>query len=163
MGGVFKGWDSALEREVALKVISYELSEQEAFRDMFVKEARLISKLDHPNIAHIYAIGNPDEILYFAMEFIDGDTLADLITKHNNLYTLRGLDYLITVCETLDFVRQKSIIHRDIKPDNILINDKGVLKIVDFGVAKKIDCECLRREPGRHRRVARSIFRRIRL
>ena len=88
MGGVFKGWDSALEREVALKVISYELAEQEAFRDMFIKEARLISKLDHPNIAHIYAIGNPDEIMYFAMEFIDGDTLTDLITKHNNILYL---------------------------------------------------------------------------
>lgn len=139
MGGVFKGWDAALERVVALKVISYQLSAQEAFRDMFIKEARLISKLDHQNIAHIYAIGSTNDILYFAMEFIDGDTLADLITEHHNLYTLRGLDYLITVCETLDFVRLQNIIHRDIKPENIIINDKGILKIVDFGVAKRVD------------------------
>ena len=139
MGGVFKGWDSALEREVALKVISYELSSQETFREMFIKEARLISKLDHPNIAHIYSIGDTDGILFFAMELIAGETLADLIIKHGNLNTLKGLDYLLTVCQTLDFVRQKNIIHRDIKPENIVINDKGVLKIVDFGVAKKID------------------------
>ena len=139
MGGIFKGWDSALEREVALKVISFELSSQETFREMFIKEARLISKLDHPNIAHIYSIGDTDGILFFAMELIAGETLADLIIKHGNLNTLKGLDYLLTVCQTLDFVRQKNIIHRDIKPENIVINDKGVLKIVDFGVAKKID------------------------
>ncbi|WAC06474.1 MAG: protein kinase [Thermodesulfobacteriota bacterium] len=139
MGGVFKGWDSALEREVALKVISFELSSQETFREMFIKEARLISKLDHPNIAHIYSIGDTDGILFFAMELIAGETLSDLIIEHGNLNTLKGLDYLLTVCQTLDFVRQKNIIHRDIKPENIVINDKGVLKIVDFGVAKKID------------------------
>jgi CheY-like chemotaxis protein/predicted Ser/Thr protein kinase len=139
MGGVFKGWDAALERVVALKVISYDLSSQEGFRDMFIKEARLISRLDHSNIAHIYTIGNTNDILYFAMEFIDGETMADLIEKHGNLYTLRGLDYLIIVCETLDFVWHKSIIHRDIKPENILINSEGTLKIVDFGVAKKLD------------------------
>ena len=139
MGGIFKGWDSALEREVALKVISFELSSQETFREMFIKEARLISKLDHPNIAHIYSIGDTDGILFFAMELIAGETLSDLIIKHGNLNTLKGLDYLLTVCQTLDFVRQKNIIHRDIKPENIVINDKGVLKIVDFGVAKKID------------------------
>lgn len=139
MGGIFKGWDSALEREVALKVISFDLSSQETFREMFIKEARLISKLDHPNIAHIYSIGDTDGILFFAMELIAGETLGDLIIKHGNLNTLKGLDYLLTVCQTLDFVRQKNIIHRDIKPENIVINDKGVLKIVDFGVAKKID------------------------
>lgn len=138
MGGVFRGWDSALEREVALKVISYELSSQESFRAMFIKEARIISQLDHPNIAHIYSIGDIDGILFFAMELIVGETLADLIKKHGNLNTLRGLDYFLTVCETLDFVWQKNIIHRDIKPANIVINNKGVLKIVDFGVAQKI-------------------------
>ncbi|MCX8012498.1 MAG: protein kinase, partial [Desulfobacterota bacterium] len=138
MGGVFRGWDSALEREVALKVISYELSSQETFREMFIKEARIISQLDHPNIAHIYSIGDIDGILFFAMELIMGETLADLIKKHGNLYTIRGLNYFLTVCQTLNFVWQKNIIHRDIKPANIVINNKGVLKIVDFGVAQKI-------------------------
>ena len=139
MGGVFKGWDTALERTVALKVISYELSSHETFRDMFIKEARLISQLDHPNIALIYYIGHTDDILYFAMEFISGGNLADMIKEHHDLNTLKGLKYFITVCRTLDFVSRKNIIHRDIKPENIMINDKGILKIVDFGVAKSID------------------------
>jgi DNA-binding response OmpR family regulator/predicted Ser/Thr protein kinase len=148
MGGVFKGWDSALEREVALKVISYELASQENFREMFVKEARLISKLNHPNIAHIYSIGSNEDILYFAMEFIQGETLADIVKRQHNLNTLKGLEYFITVCQTLDFVRQQSIIHRDIKPANIIINDKGILKVVDFGVAKRVDVTTEEAEQG---------------
>ncbi len=141
MGGVFKGWDIALEREVAIKVISYELASKETFRDMFIKEARTISKLDHPNIAHIYYAGNTDNILYFVMEFITGQTLKNLIDSHINLNNLKGVEYLITICRALDFVSNKSIIHRDIKPENILIDQKGSLKIVDFGVAKTIDAD----------------------
>jgi CheY-like chemotaxis protein/predicted Ser/Thr protein kinase len=139
MGGVFKGWDVALERTVALKVISYKLSSHETFRNMFIKEARTISQLNHPNIAHIYYIGNMNEIIFFAMEFIHGKTLADLIKEYHNLDISRGLQYFITVCLTLDFVSKKNIIHRDVKPENIMITDKGMLKVVDFGVAKITD------------------------
>lgn len=139
MGGVFKGWDMSLEREVALKIISYDLSSQEKFREMFIKEARFISKLDHPNIAHIYYIGNTNDILFYAMEFINGQTFLDFIQKGKNLNTLKGLGYFITTCEALEFVSKQNIIHRDIKPENIMINDKGDLKIVDFGVAQVVD------------------------
>jgi DNA-binding response OmpR family regulator/tRNA A-37 threonylcarbamoyl transferase component Bud32 len=139
MGGVFEGWDIALERRVALKVISYRLASKEKSREMFIKEARFVSKLDHPNIAHIYHIGNVNEILYFAMEYIDGVTMADMIKKGDKFNTLKGLKYLITICEALDFVSQNNIIHRDIKPANIMINGRGVVKIVDFGVAKIVD------------------------
>lgn len=139
MGGVFEGWDIALERTVALKVISYRLASKESSRDMFIKEARLASRLDHPNIAHMYHIGNVNAILYFAMEYIDGVTMSDMIKKGDKFNTLKGLNYLITICEALDFVGGNNIIHRDIKPANIMINEKGVVKIVDFGVAKIVD------------------------
>ena len=139
MGGVFKGWDIALERAVALKVISYELSAQEKFREMFIKEARFISQLDNRNIASIYHIGNENHILYFAMEYIEGASLAELIRKEEKLYSLKGLDYLITTCKALDFVSQKNIIHRDLKPANIMINSQDVVKLVDFGVAMTVD------------------------
>ncbi len=135
MGGVFKGWDIVLERNVALKVISYKLSSIASFRDMFVKEARLISQLNHPNIAQIYYIDQSDDVFYFAMELINGGTLKDMIREGKNLNGTKGLEYLITVCRTLDFVSGKNIIHRDIKPENIMISDDGTLKVVDFGVA----------------------------
>jgi DNA-binding response OmpR family regulator/predicted Ser/Thr protein kinase len=139
MGGVFKGWDIALERTVALKVIAFELAAQEKFREMFIKEARFISQLDHPNIASIYHIGNENQILYFAMEYIEGASLAELIKKGDKLYSIKGLDYLITICEALDLVSQKNIIHRDLKPANIMINSQDVVKLVDFGVAITAD------------------------
>ncbi len=139
MGGVFKGWDIALERPVALKVISYELSAEEKFREMFIREARFVSRLDHPNIASIYHIGNENHILYFAMEFIEGFSLAEIIKREAHLNTLKGLEYLITICEALDFVSGQNIIHRDIKPANIMINTQDVVKLVDFGVAKNVD------------------------
>ncbi|MBN1381911.1 MAG: protein kinase [Deltaproteobacteria bacterium] len=135
MGGVFKGWDIVLERNVALKVISYKLSSIASFREMFVKEARFISRLSHPNIAEIYYIDQTDDVLYFAMELINGNTLADMIKESNNLNTSKGLECFLTTCRTLDFVSRKNIIHRDIKPENIMIDDKGILKVVDFGVA----------------------------
>jgi serine/threonine-protein kinase len=108
---------------------------------MFISEARIVSKLEHPNIAHIYNIGNTNDILYYAMEFILGNTLKDLINKGVNLNTLKGLEYFITTCQALDFVSKKNIIHRDVKPANIMINHKGTLKIVDFGVAKTVDAD----------------------
>ena len=135
MGGVLQGWDVALEREVALKIISFELSSKEEFREMFIKEARVVSKLNHPNIAQIYNIGSSNDILYYAMEFIDGLTLKDIIHKYHKLKFPKGLTLLITVCKAMELVYQNSIVHRDIKPANIMITGKGVTKIVDFGVA----------------------------
>jgi DNA-binding response OmpR family regulator/predicted Ser/Thr protein kinase len=141
MGGVFEGWDIALERAVALKVISFELSAQEKFREMFIKEARFISQLDNPNIASIYHIGNENQILYFAMEFIEGSSMAELIRNEVKLNTMKGLDYFLTICEALEFMSHKNIIHRDLKPANIMINKQGVVKLVDFGVAATVDVD----------------------
>lgn len=135
MGGVFKGWDVILERNVALKIISYNLSAVESYRNMFFQEARLVSRLTHPNIAQIYHIEQIDDVLFFAMELISGGTLSDLIRSGKNLHAADGMEYLITMCRTLDFVSKQKIVHRDIKPANIMINDQGTLKIVDFGVA----------------------------
>jgi len=139
MGGVLQGWDVALEREVALKIISYKLSSKENFRELFIKEARVISKLNHPNIAQIYNIGSSNEILYYAMEFIDGITLKDVIRNERQLDISKGLEYLQTVCDALEVVYENSIVHRDIKPANLMISQAGVVKIVDFGVAKTHD------------------------
>lgn len=135
MGGVLQGWDVALEREVALKIISFELSSKDQFRDMFVKEARVVSKLNHINIAQIYNIGLSNDILYYAMEFINGQTLKDLLSQQGKLSLLKGMSILSTVCKGLETVYQHGIVHRDIKPANIMINQAGDVKIVDFGVA----------------------------
>lgn len=135
MGGVFKGWDVVLERNVAMKIISYNLSTIASYRDMFVKEARLVSRLTHPNIAQIYHIDQMGDVLYFAMEFISGGTLVDMIKNRDKLNTAKVLEHFLTTCQTLDFVSRQRIVHRDIKPENIMIDDQGILKVLDFGVA----------------------------
>jgi CheY-like chemotaxis protein/predicted Ser/Thr protein kinase len=135
MGGVLQGWDVALEREVALKIISFELSSKEEFREMFIKEARVISKLNHQNIAQIYNIGISSDILYYAMEFIEGVTLKEMIAKERKLDLGKGLKILTTVCKAMEVVYQNSVVHRDIKPANIMVNRAGVVKLLDFGVA----------------------------
>lgn len=135
MGGVFKGWDVALERNVAMKIISYNLSMIATYRDMFVREARLVSRLTHANIAQIYHIDQMDDVLYFAMELISGGTLGDIIRDRSKFDMVKTLEHFITTCRTLDFVSRQNIVHRDIKPANIMIDEQGTLKVVDFGVA----------------------------
>lgn len=137
MGGVFKGWDIALERDVAVKVISYELSSEKTFVEMFFKEARLVSKVNHPNIAHIYFIGNETGIVYYTMEFIHGRTLAELIAKTPRLQPEKAVAYLMDVCRALDRVWLEKIIHHDIKPANIMISEHETAKLLDFGVAQQ--------------------------
>lgn len=139
MGGVLQGWDVALEREVALKIISFELSSKEQFRDMFIKEARVVSKLNHTNIAQIYSIGCSNDILYYAMEFIDGQTLRDMMKSQGTLNLLKGIFILSSVCKGLEVVYHHGVVHRDIKPANIMITKTGDVKIVDFGVAHNKD------------------------
>jgi CheY-like chemotaxis protein len=147
MAGVFKGWDVLLERHVALKVISYKLSAIPSFREMFIREARLVSRLTHPNIAQLYHIDQVDDVMYFIMELINGGTLADILKDRNKLSLAKCLEYFITTCRTLDFVSKQNIVHRDIKPANIMIDDRGVLKIVDFGIAIKDDGTGEERKP----------------
>ena len=103
---------------------------------MFFKEARMVSKLNHQNIAQIYYIGNANDILYYAMEFILGHTLDELMGSNGRLEASRAVRYLETACGALEFVWKKQIIHRDIKPANIMVTHEDVVKIVDFGVAR---------------------------
>jgi CheY-like chemotaxis protein/predicted Ser/Thr protein kinase len=136
MGGVFKGFDTALERDVALKVISWKLASQEKFVEMFFKEARFVSKLNHSNISQIYHIGDSNGIIYYAMEFVHGYNFLELNKRKVRFQLDEVVGYLRTICSTLDYVWKNKIIHRDIKPANIMLTSDDILKIVDFGVAK---------------------------
>ncbi len=137
MGGVFEGWDLALERSVALKIISYELSSKKEFVDMFFKEARYISQLNHFNISQVYYIGKENDILYYAMEYVQGENLAEMIKREVRIPAEKAIDYLLAACQGLNHVWGRKIIHRDIKPANIMVTEEGSVKIVDFGVAQQ--------------------------
>ncbi|HET6669844.1 MAG TPA: serine/threonine-protein kinase, partial [Pyrinomonadaceae bacterium] len=147
MGEVYLAEDSRLQRKVALKILPAEMAANQDRMRRFKQEATAAAALNHPNIAHIYEIGESDGTNFIAMEFVDGVTLRDKI--HRERTELRKLlRYLQHVAEGLAKAHAAGIVHRDLKPDNIMITRDGHAKILDFGLAKLIEGEG-ERERGR--------------
>ncbi len=138
MGEVYLAQDTKLDRKVALKILPAELAANRDRMERFVREAKSAAALNHPNIAHIYEIGESDNVNFIAMEFIDGVTLREKI--HQERTELRKLlRYLQHAAEGLAKAHAAGIVHRDLKPDNIMITRDGHAKILDFGLAKLIE------------------------
>lgn len=138
MGEVFLARDTTLERTVALKMLRTEVASDEERMHRFVQEAKAAAALNHPNIAHIYDIGDVNGAKFMTMEYVDGDTLRAKI--HRDKADLRSLlQYLIQVGRGLAKAHEAGIVHRDLKPDNIMVTVEGFAKILDFGLAKLIE------------------------
>ena len=135
MGEVYLAEDTKLERTVALKVLPPEVaSDQERMR-RFVREAKAASALDHPNIVHVYEINESEGINYIAMQFVVGQTLSKAISGRP-LAVETFLSIATQIVEALAEAHSRGIIHRDLKPQNIMISDKGHVKLLDFGLAR---------------------------
>src|SRR5262249_17642349 len=138
MGEVYLGEDTKLGRKVALKFLPAELASNQDRMRRFTQEAKAAAALNHPNIAHIYEIGEHDSVNFIAMEFVDGQTLRDQIHKERT--ELRKLlRFLQHTAEGLARAHAAGIVHRDLKPDNVMITRDGHAKILDFGLAKLIE------------------------
>ncbi len=138
MGEVYLAEDIILNRKVALKILTADVASNAERMSRFVQEARAAAALNHPNIAHIYEIGEAENVNFIAMEFIEGETLRD--TVHRDRVELRTLlKYLAQVADGLTKAHAAGIVHRDLKPDNIMISRDGYAKILDFGLAKLLE------------------------
>ena len=138
MGEVYLAEDTRLHRKVALKILPADLASNQDRMRRFEQEAQAAAALNHPNIAHIYEIGESDGVNFIAMEFIDGVTLREKI--HQERIELRKLlRYLQHAAEGLAKAHAAGIVHRDLKPDNIMITRDGHAKILDFGLAKLVE------------------------
>lgn len=133
----YKAEDTRLERTVVVKTLLPELAQSENARRRFEREARLASALDHPNICAIYDIGHADGWYYIVMPFIPGRTLKEVIGGEP-LEPMSALSIATQVAEALTAAHARGIIHRDIKPNNIIVNDEGKVKVLDFGLAKML-------------------------
>src|SRR6266540_5706328 len=140
MGEVYLAEDTKLHRKVALKILPAEVASNQDRMRRFNQEATAAAALNHPHIAHIYEIGEADNVNFIAMEYVDGQTLRECI--HNGQIDLRKLlRYLQQVAEGLAKAHTAGIVHRDLKPENIMITNDGFAKILDFGLAKLIDSQ----------------------
>ena len=141
MGTVFKAKHKALDRIVCVKVLSPNLAKDKKTVGLFLTEARAVAELDHQNIVQVYNVGKEKGFYFIVMSFIDGEPLSNIVRKRPNLPIGFVVDTFIGVLKGLQAAHQKGIIHRDIKPSNILITKNLQPKIVDFGIAKKVDQE----------------------
>ncbi len=134
MGEVYRALDTRLDRTVAIKVLPRHLSEQSSVRERFEREARAISSLTHPHICALYDVGREDGIDYLVMEYLEGESVADRVTR-GALPTDQVLRYAIEIADALDKAHRQGLVHRDLKPGNIMLTKSGA-KLLDFGLVK---------------------------
>jgi len=139
MGTVYRSFDVNLEREVAVKLMKRELKEDPQALESFYREARAAAALNHSNIIHIYTFDEFESQLYLVMELADAGSLDSRIEREKRVAELDVLDTGIKVASALGSALKKNLLHRDIKPGNILFNDEGEPKLIDFGLARKAE------------------------
>ena len=138
MGVVYLAEQIELKRQVALKILDPKFSVDPSYIERFQMEARAAAQLNHPNIVKVYDFGCEDDLYYIVNEYIDGGTVQDLIAQKGSLMPEEAVEYAIQVARGLAVSAQSNIIHRDIKPDNLMLTKDGQLKIADFGLAKSM-------------------------
>ncbi len=138
MGVVYRASDLSLKRPVALKLIAPELAQDPRFRRRFLMEPQLAASLDHPNVIPIYEAGEDAGQLFLAMRLVDGDDLATILRREISLGLDRTLALLAPIASALDAAHDHALVHRDVKPGNVLVDSKGHVYLTDFGVTKHI-------------------------
>jgi serine/threonine-protein kinase len=139
MGSVYKALQVSLEREVAVKVLSKELASKPSFVQRFLREARVMAKLDHPNILRCFDVGAVQGFHYLSMEYVDGGSVEGWLKKLGKLSIGDSLYIILACAHALQHAHELNLVHRDIKPDNILLTKRGVVKVADLGLAKAQD------------------------
>ena len=139
MAFVYEAKDKLLNRTVAVKVLRPEFVDDEEFLNKFKREAEAVASLSHPNIVNVYDVGEDGKVHYIVMEYIDGQNLKDIIKNEGTLDEYTALDITKQIAMALSAAHKKGIVHRDIKPHNILISNEGrIVKVADFGIAKAV-------------------------
>ena len=136
MGAVYLARQMSLDRAVALKVMNEQWANDPVFIARFVREAYAAAQLTHHNVVQIYDIGQDANINYFSMEFVEGKSLGDVLKKTGKVPTQEAVGYILQAARGLKFAHDRGMVHRDIKPDNLMLNVEGIVKVADLGLVK---------------------------
>ncbi|GII53858.1 serine/threonine protein kinase [Planotetraspora thailandica] len=139
MASVYLALDIRLDRTVAVKVMHHTLAEDPQFVRRFIGEARSVASLSHPNIVQVFDQGTDGKLVYLSMEYVPGRTLRDVLRERGRLPAREALEIVIPVLAALGAAHQAGLIHRDVKPENVLLTDNGRVKVVDFGLARAVE------------------------
>jgi len=139
MAVVYRGRDEELGRAIAVKLLADHLADDEEVRRRFLREARLAAGLNHPNVVSVYDLGERDGCPFIVMEFVEGETLADLLAREGRLEPRRAVELALQACAGLENAHRSGLVHRDVKPANLLLRSDGTLKVADFGIARAAD------------------------
>ncbi len=141
MGVVYKAREESLQRYVAIKMLGNQLVEDEAVSERFMREARVVADLNHPNLVQVFRVDRHEDQPYFVMEYVEGDSLKALIQRERQMQPVRALQILQEAANGLAAAHDKGVVHRDIKPENIMLTKYGGVKVVDFGIARDENAE----------------------
>ena len=141
MSSVYRALDRLLERNVALKILHPHYGDDEEYVERFRREARAVAQLSHPNIVTVIDRGESDGQQYIVFEYIDGESLKQLVDRTGPLPARRAIELVLQVADALAFAHQAGLVHRDVKPQNILVTEDGQAKVTDFGIARSLDVE----------------------
>jgi len=139
MGTVYKAEQIDLQRIVALKVISEEHTKDKEFVELFIHEARAAAKLNHPNLIQVYDVKRHGDVYYFSMEYVSGGSVQEVLNRQRKIPVADAVRMLIDAARGLDYAHRKGILHRDVKPDNLMISETGTVKIGDMGLARGLN------------------------
>src|SRR5213079_3209398 len=128
-----------LDRPVAIKRLAENLAADGGFKQRFLREARLAARLSHPNIVGVYDVGEDDGLPFIVMEYVEGQTLADLLRRRGRLEPDEAVALTLQACAGLETAHEAGLVHRDVKPQNLLVTPGGTVKIADFGIARSLD------------------------
>ena len=138
MALVYKAHDNVLDRNVAIKMLRDNYDSESSIVTNFIKEARSSASLVHPNVVSVYDVSEHEGYNYMVMELVDGKTLKDYIKKNQRLPWQEACNYTIQIGQGIQAAHERNIVHRDIKPQNIIMDHSGTLKVTDFGIAKAV-------------------------
>src|ERR671924_507825 len=141
MSNVFRAHDRLLERTVALKILHEHFMRDDAYVERFRREARAVAQLAHPNIVTVIDRGEQDGRQFIVFEYVDGMNLKELVEREGPLSPREAIELALQVARGLAFAHEHGLVHRDVKPQNVLLDGDGRAKVTDFGIARSLDVE----------------------